>query len=187
MFRRKKSPVPAPLVAEIEEALVRVDRARAHLDRMADAALVERRQAHVALGAAFVTADSLLREATALGRQHSYEEWMRWRHRLSSLGTARQRHLFESADDHGVLPLGCIQAVDTGMSGPSIGDLMHARSREPGAAAAYGVDFEAILLAPPEPRFTPATPARQGAGVVTAVRPARVAPSVPASATADAA
>jgi hypothetical protein len=39
-----------------------------------------------------------------------------------------------------------VRAIDTGMSGPAIGDLQHGECSPSGTPAAYGVDVEAILL-----------------------------------------
>ncbi|HEY0949940.1 hypothetical protein, partial [Nocardioides sp.] len=80
-----------------------------------------------------------------LARLGSRREWAQWRHRLARLSTARQRHLLVERDDPGVLPLGTVRAIDTGMSGPAIGDLLHGESREPGAPARYGLDLEAVI------------------------------------------
>jgi hypothetical protein len=80
--------------------------------------------------------------------QQSHREWSQWRRRLSRLDTARQAHLFAEADDLGVLGLGSVRAIDTGMSGPDIGELQHGRSAAPGSPATYGVDLDALLTAP---------------------------------------
>jgi hypothetical protein len=109
------------------------------------APLLARREAHASLRHAFDDADALLRQATTLARQRSYGDWSEWRHRLSSLATARQIHLFAEQDDPGLLPIGTIRALDTGMSGPDIGDMQHGRSRAPGALPTYGLDIEALL------------------------------------------
>lgn len=160
MGRRKNPAVPARLVAEIERALARVDVARARLDRTtlgrttldrttgAAAPLPQRRRAHAELRAAYLDADALLREATRSAKAHSYREGSHWRHRLSTLDLARQRHLFEESDDPAALRLGTVRAVDTGMSGPAIGDHLHGRSKAPGAPETYGLDLEAILTTP---------------------------------------
>ncbi|HET6562514.1 MAG TPA: hypothetical protein VFG72_11620 [Marmoricola sp.] len=167
--RGKKAAVPASLVTQIEGALVRVDVGRAQLDRFTGigAPLPDRRRAHAELRAAYLDADALLRAATRSAKAHSRLEWSGWRHRLSQLDFARQQHLFEESDDPAVLALGCVRAVDTGMSGPAIGDLLHGRAKAPGAPAEYGVDLEAVLTAPAENRVaTPApsvTPIRAGA------------------------
>lgn len=41
--------------------------------------------------------------------------------------------------------LGTVQALDTGLSGPFIGELRHGASVEPGTPASYGLDLEAVL------------------------------------------
>jgi len=150
MRRRRREPVvPEPLVTAIAAALDRVDTARSRLDelRRTAPALDDLRRAHADLRRAFTDADRLLREATALARADSYREWSRWRHRLSVLDTARQQHLFEESDDSGVLLTGSVRAVDTGMSGPAIGEFQHGECSPPGKPATYGLDLEATLHA----------------------------------------
>ena len=44
-----------------------------------------------------------------------------------------------------MLRLGTVRAIDTGMSGPDYGDLLHGESCEPGTPARYGLDLEAVL------------------------------------------
>jgi hypothetical protein len=110
---------------------------------------VDRRAAHTPVRQAFDAADALLRDATRIAKQHSYRDWSTWRRRLSNLDTARQLHLFAERDDLGVLRVGSVRAVDTGMSGPAIGDLQHGKSRAPGTGPAYGLDLEALLTASP--------------------------------------
>jgi hypothetical protein len=160
---RRRSPrtpvVPASLVDEIARSLAEVDRALASLESMLrrPAALAERRAARAAVGAAFAEADRLLRRAAALTRPGPYHEWRRWRHRLSQLDLAKQRHLFAESDDVACLGMGSVQVVDTGMEKPHIGELAYGHSREPGAPARYGLDMAAALgtaQAPrkPEPR-----------------------------------
>lgn len=150
-WRRQQPVVPTELVTQIDEALATVDTARAELDRATKSAapLLIRRAAHTNLRRAFDAADALLRQATGIAKQHSYREWSQWRSRLSRLDTARQIHLFAEQDDMGVLRLGSVRAIDTGMSGPDIGELQHGKSRAPGTPAAYGLDIEALLTAPP--------------------------------------
>ncbi len=148
MRQRRRPVVPQPLVDRIDEAMTTLDGAQAVLARaLADRApLRERRRAHAEVTHAFDGADALLRQATTLTKQHTYREWSQWRHRLSSLDTARQIHLLAARDESGVLPTGSVRAVDTGMSGPDIGDLQHGESRPPGARATYGLDLEPIFL-----------------------------------------
>jgi hypothetical protein len=151
MRGRRKPVVPQPLVDRIEASLQSVDSARAELARVVaeGAPLRGRREAHARVRHAFDEADALLREATALARQRSYRDWSQWRHRLSSLDGARQVHLFAEQDEPGLLPIGSVRAIDTGMSGPDLGDLLHGHSRSPGSPARYGLDLEALLNAPP--------------------------------------
>jgi hypothetical protein len=150
MIWRRRPAVPKALVGQIDAALVALDDAQAELTSVAasTATLPARREAHASLRHAFDDADALLRQATALAQQRSYGDWSRWRHRLSSLDTARQAHLFAEQDDLGLLPLGSIRALDTGMSGPDIGDMQHGQSRAPGVLPTYGLDIEALLTAP---------------------------------------
>lgn len=168
--RRRTQPVPVRLVADIESALLRVRESESALqDTVADrGSRLERRRRHRELRAAYLAADGLLREATRLAKPHSYLAWSHWRHQLSQLDLARQTHLFREQDDSGVLGLGDVRAVDTGMAGPAIGDLLHGRSRPPGTAPRYGLDLEAVLAATDGVR-----PARQRSG--TAIRPDRPA------------
>lgn len=144
---RRQPVVPEALLGQIDTALAAVDDARAELARVitSRAPLQARRDAHVNLRHAFDDADALLRQATTLARQRSYGDWSQWRHRLSRLDTARQVHLLAEQDDPGVLPLGCTRALDTGMSGPDIGDMQHGQSRAPGALPTYGLDIEGLL------------------------------------------
>jgi hypothetical protein len=159
MWRRSRPAVSARLSAQIEQALARVDAARRRLDRVicAEPALLVRRQAYADLRAAYLEADVLLREATRTAKGHSHREWSGWRHRLSRLDAARQRHLFQEADDFGVLRIASVRAIDTGMSGPAIGEFQHGECSPADKAATYGVDLEAVLdptdlSAPPRPR-----------------------------------
>jgi hypothetical protein len=152
MWTRRRAAVPAPLVAAIAEALDAVDRAREELSgTAADAGLRDRREAHARLRRAYLDADALLREATRLARTDSYREWSRWRHRLSLLDLARQQHLLAEADDSGVLPVGSVRVLDTGMSGPAIGDLLHGEASPAGTVARYGLDLDATLVALEDP------------------------------------
>ncbi|HEY0903681.1 MAG TPA: hypothetical protein VGE14_07320 [Marmoricola sp.] len=149
MRQRRRPVVPQLLADQIDEAVASVDDAQALLALVvADRApLRERRQAHARVTHAFDEADALLRRATTLTKQQSYREWSVWRHRLSSLDTARQIHLLAARDESGVLPTGSVRAIDTGMSGPAIGDLQHGESRPPGTRPTYGMDLEPIFLA----------------------------------------
>lgn len=148
--RKRATAVPPGLAAQIDEALARVAAARKQLALTVlaspPAPLVDRRAAYRAVRLAFDEADALLRSATGLARVHSYAEWSRWRSRLSALGAQRQVHLFAEVDDVALLPVGAVRAVDTGMSGPDIGELQHGDSCPPGTPATYGLDAEALLL-----------------------------------------
>ncbi|MDI6909557.1 hypothetical protein [Nocardioides sp.] len=146
MFRTPRPVVPLDLQRQVTDALAAVARAETRLARVPlGAPLVARRPAHAALTRAFDAADAVLRQATTIAKQHSRHEWALWRHRLSRLDTARQIHLLAETDDPSVLRLGTVRAIDTGMSGPDYGDLLHGESCEPGTPARYGLDLEAVL------------------------------------------
>ena len=139
--------VPPVLVDQIQEALERVDRSGGALDTALGegAPLAVRRRTRARLRLDLEAADGLLRRSAGLARRRSYVEWSTWRHRLSRLDTVRQALLLADHDDLGVIPPGSVRAVDTGMSGPAIGDLLHGRSRPAGAAARYGLDMDEVL------------------------------------------
>ena len=139
--------IPVDLVDEMERTLVALDAARAALQvaTSTGAPLPVRRAAHAAVTAAFDAADRPLRQATTLARSGPYLAWRDWRRRLSTLNAAKQRHLFAEMDVVGGLGQGSIQTVDTGMSGPSIGDIQHGETRPPGSPATYGLDMGAVL------------------------------------------
>jgi hypothetical protein len=143
-----ESPVPAELRQRIARALDEVDAARRELEGVerSPGSLARLRAAHARLRNAYLDADRQLRAATSLAKAHSRGEWMRWRRRLSENSTARQQHLFAEQDASCVLPAGTVQAVDSGMSGPAIGELQHGESAMPGATAEYGVDMEGYCL-----------------------------------------
>ena len=145
---RSRSAVPAELRRRIERALEEVDAAREELSAVerSSGSLALRRAAHARLRNAYLDADRQLRAATTLAKQHSRGEWMQWRRRLSENSTARQQHLFAEQDASCVLPDGTVQALDSGMSGPAIGELQHGESAMPGATAAYGVDMDGYCL-----------------------------------------
>ncbi len=153
-MRQRKTSVPVELVERIDHALATVDaaRERCHEVERADADLSVRRAASRDLRLAYDAAERLLREATRLAKADGYHRWRPWRHRLSVLTTARANHLLAEHDEIGLLPWGSVRAVDTGMSGPDVGDLLHGRSRAPGSPAEYGVDVATALgWAPPAP------------------------------------
>lgn len=154
MRRHQRSPVPTALVAQIMKALETVELARSELDAVqAQAApLTERQRARSQLRTAFAAADGLLRMAVTLARtetsgawQGSFVTWSQWRDRLSRLDAERQAHMFADQDDLGILPVGSVRAIDTGMSGPAIGDRQHGHSRPPGAPARIGVDIAEVV------------------------------------------
>lgn len=144
--RREAVEVPATLVQEIEQALETVRVAQDELARaVGAAALPVRRAAFARVTAAFEDADRLLRQATTLTRPGPYVAWREWRHRLSVLDIAKQRHLFAESDDVACLGMGTVRALDTGMAGPSIGELQHGESVLPGTPARYGLDVDEAL------------------------------------------
>lgn len=157
MSRRTRPLVPQELVTRIAAALELVDTRHAALDEAVagGASLETRRALRKDLRTGFDEADALLREATTRTRPHAYGEWSKWRTRLSRLDMAKQFLLFEETDDIAVLGLGNVRAVDTGMAGPSIGELQHGRSKSPGTPARYGLDMEEVLAAPPRIRVVP--------------------------------
>jgi hypothetical protein len=151
-MKRTQTPSTTQLAA-IATALEQVDTAKAILAtaRHTGADPRARHQAHADLRFAYQTADDRLREVTTVLKQrgqHSYVEWSRWRSCLSSLDSERQLHLFDEVDDHTLRPVGSVQAVDTGMSGPAIGELQHGESVPPGTAARYGLDMDALMSDP---------------------------------------
>lgn len=153
-MRKQKSHVPVELVERIDHADATISEARdrLHLTVRDDADLATRRTASRELRRAYDAAERLLREATTLTKQHSYLEWQSWRHRLSVVTTARANHLLAEHDEIGLLPWCSVRAVDTGMSGPDVGDLLHGHSRPPGHPATYGLDAGAAFgWAPPAP------------------------------------
>jgi len=129
-----------PLLAEVAAARSAL---LAHIGD--DVTLDERRAAHRRLREAYLAADAVLREATREAKARSRYEWMQVRARLSALDTARQQHLMAERDEVPVSTIGSVRAIDTGMSGPAIGDHLHGRSKDPGTPARYGVDVEAAL------------------------------------------
>jgi hypothetical protein len=173
MKRTRSTVVPADLVRQIDAAAADLADARHRLALAlaADAPLLELRAAHAEVRCAFDRAEGLLRSAAALAKGHSYREWSRWRHRVCDMSTQRVTHLFAEQDTSGLLPVGSVRAVDTGMTGPAIGDLLHGRSREPGAPATYGLDLEAVLTGAVETPTPDAPPAHEA--IVIDLHPVR--------------
>lgn len=148
--KEKMGPRVAPeLVQRIDVALNKVDSARSALDATMDsrAPLNSRRAANAELRHSFDAADACLREATVVAKARSRHDWAHWRKRLSDLDTQRQIHLIAEMDAEGILRINSIRAIDTGMSGPDIGEMQHGDSKPPGSPATYGLDVEAILQA----------------------------------------
>ncbi len=151
MPKEKKGPqVPAELEQRIEHALAEVDAAQLALEatEAASAPLDVRREAHTALRHRFDEADACLREATTIAKARSRRDWAHWRKRLSTLGTRRQMHLFAEMDEQGILRSNSIQAIDTGMSGPDLGEMQHGDSMPLDSPPTYGLDDEAVLHEP---------------------------------------
>lgn len=150
MRKEKKGPrVAFELVQRIEVALSNVDSAQLALNATMTprARLSLRRTANAELAHSLDVADACLREATMVAKQRSRRDWAYWRKRLSDLDTRRQLHLVAELDEPGILRTNSVRAIDTGMSGPDIGEMQHGDSMPPGSPATYGLDYEAILLA----------------------------------------
>lgn len=148
MRRKQKGPPVAPeLVQRIETALSNVDLAQLALDAtiIARAPLNLRRAADAELRHSLDAADACLREATMVAKARSRYDWAHWRKRLSDLDTRRQIHLLAEQDAEGMVGTNSIRAIDTGMSGPDIGDMQHGDSMPSGSPGTYGVDVESIL------------------------------------------
>ena len=151
MRKEKAGPRVAPeLIQRIEVALSNVASAQLAFDAtvVSCASLHSRRAADVKLRESFDSADASLREATMVAKQRSRHDWAHWRKRLSDLDTRRQIHLIAERDTDGMLRTNSVRAIDTGMSGPDIGEMQHGDSMPPGSPATYGVDYEAMLQAP---------------------------------------
>lgn len=161
-MKKHLSAASSTLVAEIDQALERVDALREELDRPidADTSLAARRRAHARLGAAFLEADGLLRIATGAAKSHSRREWAHWRHLISRLDTRRQLHLFEESDEPAALPIQTVRAIDTGLSGPAIGDFLHGGCSPAGKPATYGLDLDAVITETAPAVWDAATTAR---------------------------
>jgi hypothetical protein len=174
------------LTVEVEALLAGVEEHRAALAaaEARGAGLEERRVLRAGLRVAYEEADRLLREATrrasrAPRGRGSYLRWSRWRHRLSTLDLAMQKQLFAEADDSGCLGLGSVRAVDTGMSGPDVGDLLHGQSMPTGAPARYGLDPDAVIAGRPQ---APRTRAEQPVAPASPLPSRPPAPTVPEAA-----
>lgn len=146
----------AQLEQDLQKPTAEIDEAKEALtDLVADGASVsERRAGHRRLRRAYDDADRVLRAATreVLGARPRSVAWSALRSRLADLDTERQLHLTRERDDLSVLPLGEVQALDTGMSGPAIGELQHGRSVPAGTPATYGEDLDTVLALGPAPR-----------------------------------
>jgi hypothetical protein len=150
MRKEKMGPRVAPeLVQRIDVALDKVNSARSAFDATiaSRAPLNSRRAASTELRRSFDAADACLREATVVAKARSRHDWAHWRKRLSDLDTRRQIHLIAELDAGNILRTNSIRAIDTGMSGPDIGEMQHGDSKPPGSPATYGLDVEAILQA----------------------------------------
>jgi hypothetical protein len=148
MRKEKQGPrVALELVQRIEVALSNVDTAQlAHDETMTPRARLSlRRTTSADLRHRLDVADACLREATVVAKQRSRRDWAYCRKRLSDLDTRRQLHLVAELDEPGILRTNSVQALDTGMSGPDIGDIQHGHSKPPGSPATYGLDYESIL------------------------------------------
>lgn len=178
MWSRSKALVPEELVAAARAALARVDDEVAALERLTDqgATLVARREQRRRTRRAIDEADVLLRQAAAATRGRSHREWSRWRRRVSRLSLARHVLAFAESDEIATLPVHSVRAVDTGMSGPSIGELQHGASRPPGSPARYGLDLDAALASPSRVRVGPPRPAARPAARPAPRPAARPAP-----------
>ena len=142
MRREKIGPRVAPeLVQRIDVALNKVDSARTALDATtaSRAPLNLRRAASTELRRSFDAADARLREATIIAKARSRHDWAHWRKRLSDLDTRRQIHLIAELDAGNILRTNSIRAIDTGMSGPDIGEMQHGDSKPPGSPATYAM------------------------------------------------
>lgn len=141
--------VAPELVQRIEVALDQVHSARLSLDAImaSRAPLNLRGAAHAEVRHSFDAADACLCEATMVAKERSRHDWAHWRKRLSDLDTRMQIHLFAELDAESILRTNSVRAIDTGMSGPDIGDMQHGDSMPPGSPATYGMDVEAILQA----------------------------------------
>jgi len=141
--------VAPELVQRIDVALNQVDSTQSALDAtMASRAPLNlRRAASAELRHSFDAADACLREATVVAKERSRHDWAHWRRRLSDLDAQRQIHLIAEMDAGVILRTNSIRAIDTGMSGPDIGEMQHGDSKPPGSPATYGLDVEAILQA----------------------------------------
>lgn len=126
-FRRKPE-IPDELVTRIDQTLAEVEEAGAHLRALGPEATVE--QVHAArlrVDRAYRQADEPLRAATAIGKQQSYGDWIRWRRLLSALGSEYQEFLFAWRDHPAPTTTRRMGVADTAMS-YSAGDHQHAEA-----------------------------------------------------------
>jgi hypothetical protein len=176
----------------VETAMAELDAAKEELARLraAGAPLPERRAGWQRLDRAFAAADRPLRSlaAAAKGARYGKGSYLRWadrRHRLSQLNLDRQRHLFAHSDDLAALEPGTVRALDTGMSGPSLGELQHGESVPPGTAPTYGLDLPVAMSTAEQNRPGPAagyrlmTPAARPRLTTGPARPVSIAPVTP--------
>lgn len=140
--------VPETLVTQVETARAGLEAARAELAAVLDAGapVPDRRAAYRRVTRAYEALEAPLRQAARATKGAPYGNgwyrgWRRWRHELSTVSAARVRHLFAISNDEAVLAPGSVRALDTGMSGPSVGDMLHGASVAPGTPAGYGVDI----------------------------------------------
>lgn len=144
--RPRTEPVPTQLVDQVRATLTALESAQddlaltlaAHPDRST------RRRAYAQVSDAFAAADDALRQATTLAKAGSYLTWQAWRAELAELTRRKVTH-YHAERDAMVRGNGSVQALDTGMTGPANGDLLHGESSMPGAAPAYGLDLDAVL------------------------------------------
>lgn len=80
-----------------------------------------------------------------VAKHRSRRDWAQWRTRLSDLDTRRQIHLIAELDADSLLRTNSVRAIDTGMSGPDLGEMQHGDSMPLGSPATYGMDVEALL------------------------------------------
>lgn len=170
--RRTRPIPPGPvLLRRVEDARAELRAAQAELASvLAGPATPEtRRAAYRRVSRAFEALEAPLREAARATKgapygKGWYRPWSHWRHLLSATSAARVRHMFAMSNDATVLGLGSVRALDSGMLGPSVGDMLHGRSVLPGAPARYGLDMAAVTASAAD------HPLRRGVGGVQRLR-----------------